>query len=98
MAQSIIPPTSDPFREDEEEGIDIKQYLFLFLKNWYWLIFGLGLGLIGAWLVLRYSTTVYNIKSSILINEQQQQGYLLSQGKDRSVAQQLFAQRLDHSG
>jgi uncharacterized protein involved in exopolysaccharide biosynthesis len=78
LAKPVIQSaSSSPFGQigDENESLDIKQYLFLFLGNWYWLALGLLFGLAGAWLNLRYSPVIYNVSSSILINEQQKQAY-----------------------
>ena len=58
-----MPPGSFP-----EESMDIKKLLFRFLRNWYWLILGLAIGLTLAFLQLRYSTTVYEVTSTILIS------------------------------
>lgn len=69
-----IQPYPNPFQQEEEEGLDLRQYLFLFLGNWYWLALGLALGIAAAWLQLRYATPIYNVKASILINEQREKG------------------------
>lgn len=62
----------DSHLEPTEEGIDFAQYFFLFLRNWYWLVLGLAVGYGIAWAILRYSTTIYNVSATALLNEKDQ--------------------------
>jgi uncharacterized protein involved in exopolysaccharide biosynthesis len=73
VSETIIPPKSD-FSNQENEELDLKPYLFIFLRNWYWLVLGALIGGTIAYLNLRYATTIYQVNASMLINEQQQQG------------------------
>ena len=58
----------------EDENIDIKRYLSLFLSNWYWFVISLFLGLSIAYGVNRYSSKIYTISSTLLINDDQNSG------------------------
>ncbi|MDA3780080.1 MAG: polysaccharide biosynthesis tyrosine autokinase [Bacteroidales bacterium] len=53
----------------QEESINIKKYIFLFLSKWYWFAITIGLGLSIAYLVNRYSESVYKVSSSIIVSE-----------------------------
>ncbi len=55
----------------EEEGIDIKKYIFLVLSHWWWFAITLFVSLTIAYLVNRYAQNVYSVNSSIIIGEQQ---------------------------
>ena len=68
MAEFTDPNTAEP----EAEGLDLTQYLFLFLRNWYWLAFGLAFGYAVAWAILRYSTPIYRVSATALLNEKDQ--------------------------
>lgn len=55
----------------EEEGIDIKKYIFLILSHWWWFAITLFITLTIAYLINRYSQEEYNVSSSIIIGEPQ---------------------------
>lgn len=55
----------------EEEGIDIKKYIFLVLSHWWWFAITLFVSLTIAYLVNRYAQNVYSASCSIIIGEQQ---------------------------
>jgi len=54
----------------QEESIDIKKYLFLFISKWYWFAITIGIGVSVAYLVNRYSESVYKVSSSIIVSEE----------------------------
>lgn len=53
----------------QEESIDIKKYLFMFLDNWYWFAISLTVSLTIAFLVNRYTIPTYQVSSSLIIEE-----------------------------
>lgn len=55
----------------QEESIDIKKYLFMFLANWYWFAIALSIALAVAYMVNRYSEPTYTISSSLIISDKQ---------------------------
>jgi tyrosine-protein kinase Etk/Wzc len=57
--------------EQEESDLDIRRLLFDYLRNWYWIVLCVGLGLFGAWVYLRYSTSIYEVAGTVLIDEEQ---------------------------
>lgn len=57
------------FQLPEEEGIDIKKYIFLILSHWWWFAIALFISLTIAYLVNRYSQEVYSASCSIIVGE-----------------------------
>ena len=91
-----VPPPFPP-NQLPEESLDLKKLLFRFLRNWYWLVLGLAVGFTIAYLQLRYSTTIYNVTSTVFISGKDQGTFSqeeliaeLSGGRSRSnVANEL---------
>jgi len=73
--QSGYPPYPgyqiDPAILREEEGIDFKRYLSLFLSNWYWFAIALFIALSIAYGINRWSEDVYTVSATILIEDEQ---------------------------
>lgn len=70
-------PNGQHGQNEDEEGffdLDIKTLLFRFLRNWYWFVIGIGLGIGAAWLELRYAIPIYNVGGSILIKDESYEG------------------------
>jgi capsular exopolysaccharide synthesis family protein len=63
------PEQQNNFQLPEEEGIDIKKYIFLILSHWWWFAIALFVSLTIAYLVNRYSQEVYMGYSSVIIGE-----------------------------
>ncbi len=59
------------FQLPEEEGIDIKKYIFLVLSHWWWFAITLFVSLTIAYLINRYSQEVYSASCSIIVGEEQ---------------------------
>ncbi|RED96156.1 GumC family protein [Marinoscillum furvescens] len=57
---------------EEEETIDIKGFLFRLLGIWKWILLSVFVCLAVAFLVNRYQTPKYQVKGSLLIDEDQQ--------------------------
>lgn len=68
----------DPFLIKEEDGLDIKRYLSLFLSNWYWFAISLFISLGIAYGINRWSEEVYTVSSSLLIKDEESTGELRS--------------------
>jgi capsular exopolysaccharide synthesis family protein len=60
-----------PYFSPEEETIDIKRYISLFLSNWYWFAGALVIALTIAYGINRYSEKVYTVSSTLLIRDDQ---------------------------
>jgi len=58
-----------PRYSEADESLDLKKYLFLILANWYWFVISVFVGIGIAWLVNRYTMPVYNVSSSLIIND-----------------------------
>jgi tyrosine-protein kinase Etk/Wzc len=60
----------------EEDNIDIKRYLSLFLSNWYWFAISLFIAITLAYGINRYSEKAYFVSSTLLIKDDQKGGGL----------------------
>ncbi|MBR6539199.1 MAG: tyrosine protein kinase, partial [Bacteroides sp.] len=60
----------NPQQQEEEEGINLYALIFKYLIYWPWFVASILVCLIGAYVYLRYQTPVYNVKSAVLIKEQ----------------------------
>jgi tyrosine-protein kinase Etk/Wzc len=69
-------PTDYPSQSNfpEEESIDIKRYLSLFMSNWYWFAVALFISLSMAYGINRYSQKIYSVSSTLLIKDDQNGG------------------------
>src|SRR5664280_1518934 len=55
----------------EDENIDIKRYVSLFLSNWYWFAISLFIALSISYGINRYSSKLYTVSSSLMIKDDQ---------------------------
>jgi tyrosine-protein kinase Etk/Wzc len=55
----------------DKDNLDIKRYMSLFLSNWYWFAISLFIALTVAYGINRYSTKLYIISSTLMINDDQ---------------------------
>lgn len=55
----------------DNESIDIKRYIGLFLSNWYWFVIGLLLSISIAYGINRWSEKIYTVSSTLLIKDDQ---------------------------
>ena len=39
------------------------------IHKWYWVVFSVFIGFIGAWFYLRYATLTYKVQSTILLKD-----------------------------
>lgn len=58
----------------QSEDIDLMRYLSLFASNWIWFAIALFLAFTMAYIFNRYTPRVYNVKSTLLIEEAQSTG------------------------
>ncbi len=56
------------------DDIDLMRYVSLFISNWIWIAVALFLALSLAYIFNRYSARVYNVKSILLVKENQNTG------------------------
>jgi tyrosine-protein kinase Etk/Wzc len=54
-----------------DDNIDIKRYISLYLSNWYWFAFALFFALSLVYAINRYSEKVYTVSSTLLIKDDQ---------------------------
>ena len=60
---------STPSQNIEEGSIDYKKYLLTILANWYWFVISLFISLGIVQLINRYTMPVYQVTSSLIIND-----------------------------
>ena len=58
----------------DEDNLDIKRYLALFISNWYWFAISLFIALTVAYGINRYSSKLYTISATLMINDEQNAG------------------------
>ena len=71
----------EPFREpsemqwlNEENGLDLKGYFFKLLPFWYWFVISLVIGLSIAFVFNRYTTSMYPVAGTLMIQDKQVEG------------------------
>jgi len=55
----------------EDDNVDIKRYISLFLSNWYWFAITLFIAMTLAYGINRYSPKIYSVSSTLLIKDDQ---------------------------
>jgi capsular exopolysaccharide synthesis family protein len=54
---------------NEDDNIDLKRYISLFLSNWYWFAIALFIAFTLAYGINRYSEKIYSVSSTLLIKD-----------------------------
>jgi len=54
-----------------DDTVDLRKLFFRFLRHWYWLLLGLAVGAVVGFLILRYSTTIYQVSGTVLIADEE---------------------------
>ncbi|MBT7395751.1 MAG: hypothetical protein HN778_13030 [Prolixibacteraceae bacterium] len=62
---------------NEDDSIDIKKIIFKFLRYWYWFVLSVILAGGFAYTYVRYTTPIYEISSTLLVEEDQVSSPLL---------------------
>lgn len=69
---AITPPDNyTHYNSSEDDNIDLKRYLSLFISNWYWFAIALFITFSIAYAKNRYSEKVYTVTSTLLIKDDQ---------------------------
>ncbi len=55
----------------EEEGVDIKKYIFLVLTRWWWFVIIISVCITTVYMVNRYSQEVYSATCTVIIGEEE---------------------------
>lgn len=61
-----------------EDTLDIKRYISLFVSNWYWFAGALVIALVISYGINRYSEKIYTVTSTLLIKDDQTGGMMSS--------------------
>lgn len=70
---------SIPFdNNDASSEVPILEIIRKYTRFWYWIVLGLVLGILSAYLYLRYSTPQYKTVASIIIKEKQAESSLIA--------------------
>jgi tyrosine-protein kinase Etk/Wzc len=64
----------DNYNFPDDDNMDIKRYISLFISNWYWFAFTLFIALTLAYAINRYSDKIYTVSSTLLIKDDQSGG------------------------
>lgn len=59
------------FNPNEEDSIDFKRFLALFISNWFWFVIALFIAMSIAYGINRWSAEVYSVSSTLLIKDDQ---------------------------
>ncbi|WP_312078133.1 polysaccharide biosynthesis tyrosine autokinase [Chryseobacterium sp.] len=51
------------------EILNLRELLKPYIHRWYWFVIGVFFAVVSAWVILRYSITVYNTETTLLIKE-----------------------------
>ena len=60
--------------QQEEEPVNVKEFLFKLLRYWYWFVIAGAVGLAGAYYYTRYAPPSYAVKSLLLVKETKADG------------------------
>lgn len=58
-----------PQQNNEEQSVDIKQMIFLFLSHWYWFLIGAVVALAVGFVINRYKPNVYQTSGTVLVKD-----------------------------
>jgi len=64
-------PYSGNYNLPEDDNMDVKRYISMFLSNWYWFAFTLFVALTLAYIINKYSEKIYTVSSTLLIKDDQ---------------------------
>ncbi|MGX5687388.1 GumC family protein [Arcticibacter tournemirensis] len=67
----------EPGLTSKEENQDIIKLFLKLLNKWYWFLLGSIIGLLLAYVYIRYSTPVYKINAKVLVNDEKKGGSML---------------------
>jgi tyrosine-protein kinase Etk/Wzc len=68
MDPNLTPPN---YYQPEDENLDLKRYISLFISNWYWFAVTLFIAVSIAYGINRYSTKIYTVSATLLIKDDQ---------------------------
>ncbi|HEY3390562.1 MAG TPA: hypothetical protein VGK38_13375, partial [Prolixibacteraceae bacterium] len=54
---------------EQEQPLNIKEFLFKILSKWYWFAICGFLGLSLAWIHNRYSASIWQVESTVLVSD-----------------------------
>jgi tyrosine-protein kinase Etk/Wzc len=70
MNQQELQHTNNNHQNIQDESIDLKKIIFKFLYNWYWFVLAVLFTGSLAYLYNRYTTPVYEMRTTVLVEEE----------------------------
>jgi tyrosine-protein kinase Etk/Wzc len=67
---------NNDFNDQYENDFDLKAVLSKYLIHWQWFVLAVGIGLLGAFLYLRYTIPQYQVTTTILVKDDKKGGML----------------------
>lgn len=67
---------NNDFDDEYENDFDIKAFLNKYLIHWQWFVLAMCIGLLVAFLYLRYTVPQYNVSTTILVKDEKKGGML----------------------
>jgi capsular exopolysaccharide synthesis family protein len=67
--QNLLPTSVNTGESQEEGSVSLMEIALLFIRYWKWIVAGVALALLLAFIYLRYATPTYKISSSIILKE-----------------------------
>ena len=69
MTTTEPPNYPSPYNLPDDDSIDFKRYLSLFISNWYWFAIALFISISIAYGINRWSEKAYTVSSTLLIKD-----------------------------
>ncbi|MGR3812131.1 GumC family protein [Jiulongibacter sp. NS-SX5] len=57
--------------QEEEDDFNLRDFVFKYLRNWYWFVLSVVICSILAFLYLRYSTPIYDVSATLLVKDEE---------------------------
>ncbi len=70
MTQTDLRQNGIQRQDQQDDTIDLKKVLFKLLRNWHWFVLAIAVTGAVAFLYNRYTTPIFEIKTSVLVEEE----------------------------
>jgi len=82
----------------QNNQFDYKKLFYSIIHIWYWFAISIFIGILGAWLYIRYTPAEYSIRSSLIINEYESGIKRLSLSQNSPYERNIDVLGQDHAG
>ncbi len=83
---------------EQHNSFDFKKFLFRVIRKWHWFVISIFISLLVAWSYNRFMPPVYNIHSSLIINEYESGIKSLSLSQNSEYQRSVNVLGQDHAG